>query len=128
MISMVDYAKNFIGTKYKWGGESPEEGYDCGGFIQELLASTGRDPKGDQTAQALYNELKETGSKSYNYAGSILFFGKDVDQITHVALAINDRQMIEAAGEGRVSTTKGMVRIRMIESRKDLVSAIYLGY
>ena len=50
----INYAKLFIGKPYLWGGEGPE-GYDCSGFIQEVLSCIGLDPKGDQTAQGLYN-------------------------------------------------------------------------
>jgi hypothetical protein len=41
-------------------------------------------------------------------------------------MAINDFQMIEAGGEGRVSTSRGMVRVRPIANRRDLVAIINL--
>jgi cell wall-associated NlpC family hydrolase len=55
---------------------------------------------------------------------SLLFFGKSTRQVTHVAIAINDNQMIEAAGEGKESTSLGMIRLRPIHSRRDMVGAI----
>ena len=124
-MTLSEYACHFIGVDYQWGGDSVEEGYDCSGFIQEVLSSKGLDPKGDQTAQALYNHFIAKGKKNaLPSEESLLFFGKSKDKITHVALALNGHQMIEAGGEGRVSTTKGMVRIRPISNRNDLIAAI----
>ena len=51
---MIQYSKTFIGKPYRWGGEGVL-GFDCSGFIQEVLSCVGFDPKGDQTAQGLYN-------------------------------------------------------------------------
>ena len=34
--SMVDYAKQYIGTKYKSGGKDPK-GFDCSGFTQYVM-------------------------------------------------------------------------------------------
>ena len=77
-MTITEYAKTFIGTKYTWGGESADEGFDCSGFVQECLRSQGLDPKGDQTAQMLYDHFTET-APSYTpaipSAGCLLFFG-----------------------------------------------------
>ena len=126
-MTYSEYALKFIGTPYKWGGESPEQGYDCSGFMQEVLASQGADPDGDQAAQGLYNyfcELRYQSNKPRK--DCILFFGESEKSITHTALAINSHQMIEAAGEGRISTDLGFIRIRPIKSRLDLIASFQL--
>ena len=127
---MIDYAKSFIGTPYLWGGES-FGGFDCSGFVQEVLKCVGLDPKGDQTAQALYNYFSKKSLGSGIQKGSLLFFGKSLEKITHVAIAIDHYHMIEAGGGGintiNVSTAikqKAMVRIRPIKNRNDIISAI----
>ncbi len=127
---MIEYAKTFIGTPYKWGGEGVA-GFDCSGFIQEVLRCVGMDPKGDQTAQGLYNHFIKNSKGSGIAPGSVLFWGKDIDRITHVSLAINFFHHIEAGGGNSktinldVAERQGaMVRIRPLKSRKDLIAAI----
>lgn len=129
-MDLVDYAKTFIGIPYKWGGEHPAEGYDCSGFIQEILASKGLDPRGDQTAHMLFNRfLDEEGftTPTKIERNDILFFGDE--RVTHIALAIDDKHMIEAGGGNSKTVNtkvaiaqKAMIRIRPINIRKDLYS------
>lgn len=131
ILNYMAYSQCFIGTKYKWGGESADEGFDCSGFVQEALSSVGLDPRGDQTAQALRDVLSakkdwETKHiekseykdlvKSLKY-GDILFYTGSSPRIIHVAFYLGSERIIEAGGEGSRPTTKGMVRVRHLSYR-----------
>lgn len=130
---MIDYAMSFLSVPYKWGGESPLEGFDCSGFVQECLRAIGEDPRNDQTAQALYFKFKAK-EKTEVKKGDLLFFGNRRSAITHVAIALNSTLMIECGG-GNSSTVsvsrareqRAYVRIRPIANRFDLIAicAIY---
>jgi len=129
------YAMSFTGVPYLWGGNSVMDGVDCSGYVQECLAAIGEDPPGDQTAQSLYDyfESKQRYSKRRSLEGRILFFGKDIDHITHVAIALNDHLMIESGGGDSTTETRedaikrrAMVRVRPISNRRDLVAEIAL--
>jgi len=39
--SIVDYAKTFLGTPYKYGSASPKSGFDCSGFTYFVFAHYG---------------------------------------------------------------------------------------
>ena len=128
---MIIYALSFVGRPYIWGGQNPLKGFDCSGFVQEVLASIGLDPRGDQTAQTLYHHFLQIGYGSSCSRGALLFFGKSEDKITHIALALSDKIMLEAGGGGSktvnadIAAKQGaFVRVRPIKSRSDLIAAI----
>lgn len=129
---MIFYSMSMLGTPYIWGGNNQLQGFDCSGFVQEALASVGMDPPGDQTAQSLHDFLTQKGWPTKLERGSILFFGENLDNITHTSIALNERIMIEAGGGSKLTRSYVMakekgayVRIRPI--RKDLVN-FYLPY
>ena len=39
--SMLEYAKQFLGNPYVWGGTSLTKGADCSGFVQSIYAEFG---------------------------------------------------------------------------------------
>lgn len=128
---LLTYAMAFLGIPYVWGGESPQAGFDCSGFVQECLKSIGLDPVGDQTAQGLHNHFIREGKRCAPESGALIFFGSSLMNITHVAIALSDWQMIEAGGGGSKNTDLdaairygGFVRIRPIAARADFVTAI----
>jgi len=110
------------------------EGFDCSGFIQWCLQSVGMDPKGDQSAQALYEHFFELGFvNALPKAGALAFYGSP--EISHIALCINDMQVIEAGGGDSTTVNleaaikkQASVRIRPFDARKDLVSIIQPAY
>ena len=127
---LIHYAKTFIGKPYLWGGNGVT-GFDCSGFVQEILKCVGLDPRGDQTAQGLYNYFVKHSKGSGVAPASLLFWGKSTDRITHVSLAIDYFYHIEAGGGNSKTINKevaekqgAMVRIRPLNSRKDLIAAI----
>jgi len=138
METMLRVAFSYLGVPYIWGGHS-REGLDCSGFAQLVLASVGLDPKGDQTAQALFQALQtHTSPAQFAEGGDLLFFGTEAklnqpEHITHVAIAIDSWRMIEAGGGDRSCVTvpqarsRGAeVRVRPISDRSDFLHVIRL--
>lgn len=135
MEALRAYMLTFVGIRYKFGGEHPSEGYDCSGLVQEFLASCGEDQKGDQTAQGIYDWWSTKGCWTNLSTGALLFFGKDLKHVSHVAMAYDQYRMIEAAGGGRKTKTiddaiahRAMVRMRLITSRSDVRAIIRPHY
>ncbi len=135
MDLLKEYALSHIGVPYKWGGSNPLEGFDCSGFVQWLLVSCGVDPVGDQTAQALYNFFESKGGRDKWALGSLAFYGKSVNQISHVAFCLDQFRCIEAGGGDSTTFTREIaakqnacVRIRMIKARKDFLCVIKPSY
>lgn len=128
---MLECALACLNVPYRWGGDNPVQGMDCSGFVQWVLKSVGLDPKGDQTAQGLCDHFDRTGSHTAPTLGALVFFGESMTKVTHVALCLNEWQMIEAGGGNSLTKTKSdaealgaCVRVRMITSRSDRVAII----
>ena len=138
MKLLVDYARRFIGVPYYYGGEHPSRGFDCSGFIQEVLQYAGIDPAGDQSAQALYNHFVANAVGSFPGPGALVFYGQDVDQISHLALMTSNFTVIEAAGGSPEMVgakalelaieKKAFVKERPLIRRKDIVAIILPHY
>lgn len=131
-MNIVEYAEKFIGRPYIWGGDGTGKtsgGFDCSGFVLECLLAVGKYRGGDTTAQGLRNFCKNNGvgiEHQFERPGDLVFFGSKVNnRASHVAIAIGDGLMIEAGGGGSKCTTTatstGMVRVRPISSRSDLL-------
>ena len=135
METLKNYAMQFVGKPYLWGGDDPIKGFDCSGLIQELLASCGLDPKGDQTAQGLFDYFQKTGSWNTYGLGALAFYGKTVASITHVAMMLDNYRIIEAGGGGssvinidEAAKQNAYIRIRLLRNRSDLVAVIKPRY
>lgn len=120
----IEYAKTFLGKPYVWGGESEKEGgFDCSGFVYNVLKKSISINR--TTAQGYYNLfVSNEVDKKYINAGDLLFFGKSKKNITHVAIALDSKTMIESIGTSRNTIkNKGKgVTISNITRRKDLVA------
>lgn len=130
----IKYAFSFVGKPYKWGGEEPNAGFDCSGYVQEILRAVGVDKPGDQNSAALYRVFKEHSIECLETipAGSLCFFGSSKRRISHVSYAIGNELILEAGGGGSLVeniddaiAARAFVRMRPITFRRDLVAVVY---
>ena len=126
---MLAYMWTFVGcTPYKMGGNVIQDGgLDCSAFVLEGLRSVGKWGRSDARAQDIYNAGAKLGTvlglKEITIEpGDILFFGESDKKISHVAVALNSTQMIEAGGTDK----DGMVRVRPLAWRSDYVGVVRL--
>lgn len=129
-ITMLSLAHSFYGIPYKWGGKTPQ-GFDCSGFVCELLMSIGKLPNNTVLSSGgLYRAFQDLEVAKPS-KGCLLFYGKNAENISHVAVAIDAEFMYEAGGGD--STTRSLldsmrkrayVRRRRIDRRSDLVAVV----
>jgi len=137
-MDLVEYAKCFIGRPYIWAGNGSgkcDGGFDCSGLVVECLQAVGVLANGsDYSAKALYKHLLDQGwvkvPRGFETASDLCFWGKAEGSITHVSIVIGPRQHLEAGGGGSGSktagTSTGMVRVRPLSSRVDLLATLRL--
>lgn len=89
--SIVEYAKQFLGNPYVWGGSSLTGGTDCSGFTMSLYARYGYSLPHNAAAQA-----GVTRSVSSPKPGD-LFFYSNGSRINHVAMYIGGGMVIHAS-------------------------------
>lgn len=91
------YIMKVVGIPYLWGGKDASKGLDCSGFTQYCLDFMGINPAGEHNAQSLYNIFSKEGHPvPVPGFGDLLFFGT-AGHIHHVAIALNEEDMVEAA-------------------------------
>lgn len=89
--SIVEYAKQFLGNRYVWGGASLTHGTDCSGFTMSLYAKYGHSLPHNAAAQA-----GVTRKVSSPKPGD-LFFYSNGSRINHVAMYIGSGLVIHAS-------------------------------
>lgn len=98
------------GVPYTWGGKNPVMGLDCSGLIIYVLSRMGALDRGlDFTAQGLhdhYSKHPELVNPKAGALGTVAFYGKNTDSITHCSMYIDDTVMLEAVGDRRVLSTE----------------------
>ena len=111
---IVNYAYNFLGTPYVWGGTSTS-GFDCSGFTQYVFKQMGYSIK-RTAAQQLTCGYAVTDLQ----LGDLVFFentyttGADA---SHVGIYVGDNQFIHAAGGG----------VKVTDLSDDYYAARYVG-
>lgn len=92
-VDLVEYAKQFLGNPYVWGGTSLTKGADCSGFVQSVFKNF--NIKLDRTSGA-QSKNGTTINASDLKPGDLVFYSKN-GTINHVAIYIGGGQVIHAS-------------------------------
>lgn len=90
-MEICEYARQFVGNPYRWGGTSLTKGSDCSGFTMSVYANYGVSLPHSSRAQA------NCGTKislSELQPGDLVFYGGS--SIHHVAMYIGNGQIVHA--------------------------------
>lgn len=93
---IADYACEFVGNPYVWGGTSLTKGADCSGFVQTLFGKYGIETP--RTADCQYYDSIHI-SEDELQKGDLVFYGSSVSDITHVAIYLGDGKIVHAKGK-----------------------------
>lgn len=93
--SMVEYAKQFLGNPYVWGGTSLTNGADCSGFTMRIYEHFGYSiPRTSSAQSSHFTGISSSDAKP----GDLFFYGSN-GRVNHVAMYIGGGQVIHASTE-----------------------------
>jgi cell wall-associated NlpC family hydrolase len=100
--AVISTADGFLGTRYSYGGSSPQTGFDCSGFVQYVYRQNGLTLPRTSRQQATAGQSLPTKLENLR-AGDLLFFSQKGDVVDHVAIyAGNDRILHSSSSGGGV--------------------------
>ena len=91
---IVNYAVQFVGNPYVWGGTSLTNGCDCSGFTQSVLRHFGI------SIPRVSRDQARSGSRVTSDVmrpGDLVFYANSSGTINHVAMYIGNGQVVNAA-------------------------------
>lgn len=92
--AVLEAAYSVLGVPYRWGGASPETGFDCSGFTKWAWAHAGVSLP--HSSQAQYDVLPHVSREDLQ-PGDLLFF---YTPISHVAIYLDGGSMIHSPHTG----------------------------
>lgn len=93
---IANYATQFLGNPYVWGGTSLTNGADCSGFTMSVMAKFGVSLPHHSGSQA--NSGKSISSSQMR-PGDLIFYTNSGGTINHVALYIGNGQVVHASNK-----------------------------
>lgn len=111
--TVVNYALQFVGNPYVWGGNSLTKGCDCSGFVHQVYKYFG------------YNLVRYSLSFLYEGVavdradikpGDIVVYARNSEGIGHVAIYIGNGKIVEAQ-----STKAGITDNRPIDNNRQIL-------
>ena len=98
------HAAGLIGTRYRYGGQSPQTGFDCSGFTSWVF----REAVGIQLPRTAREQFAGVGTPVPQHelkAGDLVFFRQSRRGIDHVGIYVGEGRFVHAPSRG------GRVRI-----------------
>ncbi|MFC4729910.1 C40 family peptidase [Coralloluteibacterium thermophilus] len=93
-------AMELIGKPYRWGGTSPEQGFDCSGLVRYVLqdALDVELPRSSREMARMDGERVQ--SRNQLSTGDLVFFGRS-GRVDHVGIYVGEGRFVHAPGRGK---------------------------
>ena len=91
---VVNYALQFVGNPYVWGGTSLTKGADCSGFTMKVMEKFGVSLPHYSGSQAKMGKKVTSANMK---PGDLIFYAGSNGRVNHVAMYIGNGQIVHAA-------------------------------
>jgi cell wall-associated NlpC family hydrolase len=106
LSGVLEEAETMIGIRYVWGGNTPEEGLDCSGFVHYVY---------EKAAGILLPRLSAQISRQGKpiaqtdlHPGDLVFFNTPRGAATHAGIYVGEHQFIHAPKTGAFIRVESM--------------------
>lgn len=127
--TVIDFASQFIGNPYVWGGTSLTGGADCSGFVQSIYREYGYELPRTAASQAQYGtKIKVEDAQP----GDLIFYAKE-GQIYHVVMYAGEGKTVEAMGKkqgivhGNLNTKNAVWAVQVLDDTEDMEFTMAAG-
>ncbi len=103
---IVLYSLSLTGTQYRFGGDSPDKGFDCSGLIRHVYQSVAGLLL-PHSAQAIYAAATKVSLDELQ-PGDVVFYNTLKRAYSHVGIYLGNQRFIHAASSGRSTQVSTM--------------------
>jgi cell wall-associated NlpC family hydrolase len=99
--SLLRRAMTLLGTPYRWGGTSPDSGFDCSGLVGYVFKTAlGIDLPRVSREMAHDGEAELINDRNALAAGDLVFFGRK-GRVDHVGIYVGEGRFLHAPSTGK---------------------------
>lgn len=107
--SLINNAMQLIGVRYRWGGNTPQSGLDCSGFVRYVFNDTFGFLLPRKSAQMSKVGL-EIGKEELR-PGDLVFFNTMRHAFSHVGIYVGNNKFIHAPSKGKSIRVDDMTKV-----------------
>jgi hypothetical protein len=108
---VIGTAEEYLGVPYRWGGSTPESGFDCSGYVRYVYAQEGVQLPRTSREQARAGAPLSARLSSLRQ-GDLMLFAESRRAISHVAIYAGNGRIIHSSSSG------GGVRYDDLDTRR----------
>jgi cell wall-associated NlpC family hydrolase len=106
LSDVLEKAETMIGVPYSWGGNTPEKGLDCSGFVRYVYAKAA-----GIVLPRVSSQISRKGvaiAQTDLHPGDLVFFNTTRGTATHVGIYVGENQFIHAPKKGAYVRVESM--------------------
>lgn len=106
---LINNAMQLIGVRYRWGGNTPQSGLDCSGFVRYVFNDTFGFLLPRKSSQMSKVGLQI--GKEELQPGDLVFFNTMRHAFSHVGIYVGDNKFIHAPSRGKSIRVDDMTKV-----------------
>ena len=107
--TLINNAMQLIGVRYRWGGNTPQSGLDCSGFVRYVFNDTFGFLLPRKSSQMSKVGLQI--GKEELQPGDLVFFNTMRHAFSHVGIYVGDNKFIHAPSRGKSIRVDDMTKV-----------------